>query len=161
MGTFVAIVLVLISISMTRGRLCSQSDRLGGFSFSSLLILFAGLDPTEQRSVITSYISLLFTWLNVLDWWLSRWPDGPHSIVSLSLCSTLDYLREWFSIDSPSYAHDSIQFVLHIQIMQSTIFALLAFGMLLAFVQSAEETSVSEYEIKQGRSPSFNGDGCS
>jgi hypothetical protein len=34
--------------------------------------------------------------------------------------------------------------------MQSTIFALVAFGMLLAFVQCTDKTKKVEYEIKEG-----------
>jgi hypothetical protein len=39
--------------------------------------------------------------------------------------------------------------------MQSSIFALVAFGMLLAFVQGVVEKPVSEFVIKQGMSLSF------
>jgi hypothetical protein len=39
--------------------------------------------------------------------------------------------------------------------MQSSIFALVAFGMLLAFAQGVDVKSVSEFVIKQGMSLSF------
>jgi hypothetical protein len=39
--------------------------------------------------------------------------------------------------------------------MQSTIFALVAFGMLLAFVQCTDKVALTEYEIKEGISLVF------
>jgi len=35
--------------------------------------------------------------------------------------------------------------------MQSSLLALVAFGMLLAFVQCIDKTNIAEYEIKEGR----------